>query len=100
MQRFFDTPVQVMFSDPDNEGKWLVGIAHGDEIICACCGGIFEIDEIESIHTYKNWIDIVDAITGGEVPESLAYILHDELMEADALLEEEENFEANSKNLS
>lgn len=100
MQRFFDTPVQVMFSDPDNEGKWLVGIAHRDEIICACCGGIFEIDEIESIHTYKNWIDIVDAITGGEVPESLAKILHNELMEADALLEEEENFEANSKNLS
>ena len=51
-------------------------------------GGIFEIDEIESIHTYKHWIDIIDAIAGGEIPESLVKII----MEADALLEEEENY--------
>ena len=96
MKVFYDKPTQVMFSDPDHRGEWLVGIAYSDVIICACCGGVFETDEIEAIHPYEDWIDIVDTISGGEVPESLATLM----AEADALLEEEENFEANSKNLS
>ena len=96
MKRFFDTPKQVVFSDPDNAGKWQVGIAYQDEIICACCGGLFEIEEIDIIHAYADWVDIATEIVGGELPESFI----DELNKADALLEEEDNLESETKNLS
>ena len=33
------------------------GIAYNDEVICACCGGIFELDEIEILEEYEDWID-------------------------------------------
>ena len=46
MNNYFDGPKQVMFADPDNEGKWLIGIAYKNEIICACCGCVFEIEDI------------------------------------------------------
>ncbi len=74
---YFDEPTQVMFADPDNEGEWLVGIAYKDEIICACCGGVFEIADIleavsegeQAIYPYKDWADISDGICGGCFPE-------------------------------
>ena len=42
---FFETPTQVKFWDPDG-GHYTAGIAYKDEIICGCCGGVFEIEEI------------------------------------------------------
>lgn len=96
MKRFYDEPKQVVFSDPDNAGKWQVGIAYRDEIICACCGGIFEIEEIDIIHAYNDWVDIATEIVGGELPESFV----EEMNKTDALLEEEESFEIEFKNLS
>lgn len=41
----FDEPTMVKFYDPESR-DWHGGIAYGDEIICACCGGILEIAEI------------------------------------------------------
>ena len=77
----FSTPKQVVFADTDNIGEWLTGIAYNDVIICACCGGVFEIDEIcelataagiqEPIYSYSEWIDISDDIDGGELPDGL-----------------------------
>ena len=42
---FFETPTQVKFWDVDG-GHYTAGIAYKNEIICGCCGGIFEIEEI------------------------------------------------------
>ena len=74
---YFDEPKQVMFADPDEKGEWLVGIAYKDEIICACCGGVFEIADIlevvpegeQAIYPYDDWVDISDEVCGGCFPE-------------------------------
>ena len=78
---YFDRPTQVMFADPDNPGNWLSGIAYRDEIICGCCGGVFEIYDVikmacESgvnwaIHEYHTWNDLANEIIGGKLPETL-----------------------------
>ena len=75
---YFEKPTQIVFEDPDNPGEWLIGIAYRDEAICACCGGVFNLDEIENnktgekgIHSYIYWEDLSDAIYGGELPEGL-----------------------------
>ena len=74
---YFDEPKQVMFADPDNEGEWLVGIAYKDEIICACCGGVFEVADVleavpegeQAIFPYEDWADISTEICGDCFPE-------------------------------
>ena len=80
---YFDRPKQVVFADPDNAGEWICGIAYGYEIICVCCGGVFDIDDVIemaredgvkcAIYEYEDWIDIADEIVGGELPSGLAY---------------------------
>lgn len=42
---FFTTPTQVKFYDSANK-KYLGGIAYKNEIICGCCGSVFEISNI------------------------------------------------------
>ena len=79
---YFDNPTQVIFADPDNTGSWLVGIAYCENIICACCGGVFEIDEVIemahedgikcAIYEYSNWAPFSDEIYGGVLPIGLA----------------------------
>ena len=73
----FDIPTQVVFYDHDGD-CWKSGIAYGGIIICACCGGVIEIDEIyefapaeivQPIFPYHNWCDITDDIIGGEMPD-------------------------------
>ena len=81
MKTYFERPKQVVFADPDNPGEWLVGIAHRDEIICACCGGVFEIDEVinmaiedgvtNPIYEYEDWVDIAYEIAGDGLPIGL-----------------------------
>lgn len=54
----------VMFKDPD--GEILGGIMVDDKyIICGCCGGVFEVDEVTIIKSLA-WINISDAILGDE----------------------------------
>ena len=65
----FERPTQVVFIDP-NDGQTMAGIAYGDEIICGCCGGIFEVAEVEHIFQYDNWVELTDTIIGGEYPEN------------------------------
>jgi hypothetical protein len=65
----FDVPTQVKFFEGTS---WTYGIAYGTEIICGCCGGIFEIDDIQEYQEELNepviqrleWIDITDSIGG------------------------------------
>ena len=75
--KYFDKPTQVVFYDVDGD-NWKSGIAYCGEIICACCGGVIEIDEIyefapaeiaKPIFPYHSWCDITDDIIGGEMPE-------------------------------
>ena len=80
---YFERPKQVVFADPENPGEWLVGIAFHHNIICACCGGVFDIDEVielahedgrnQAIYPYEDWVDITDEIAGGCLPEGLEY---------------------------
>jgi len=78
-KKYFYVPTQVMFFDPDSDGNWIAGIAYKDEIICGCCGGIFEISELyemfapddtQLIYEFADWLDISDEIKGGELPEN------------------------------
>ena len=75
--KYFDKPTQVVFYDVDGD-TWKSGIAYCGEIICACCGGAIEIDEIyefapaeiaQPIFPYHSWCDITEDIIGGEMPE-------------------------------
>lgn len=79
----FNVPTQCLFVDPYSDGKekpsFLSGIAFGDQVICACCGGVFEIDDLEevaseygmeqAIFPYHEWIDLTDEIIGDELPD-------------------------------
>ena len=74
--KYFDFPRQVKFFCPDtvNEVRFENGIAYGDEIICACCGAIFKIDEVitdagfagipetEAIVEYRMWVNFSEYI--------------------------------------
>ena len=81
--KFYEKPKQVMFADPENPGDWLVGIAFHDSIICSCCGGVFEIEDVvkqaqedgvvNPIYEYEDWSDLTDDITGDMLPEGLEY---------------------------
>ena len=88
--KYFDVPTQVVFYDADGD-TWKSGIAYGGIIICACCGGVIEIDEIyefapaeiaQPIFPYHNWCDITEDIIGGEMPDAWCEI-YDPIDEAE-----------------
>ena len=72
---YFNAPKQVMFAllEVDGNLEWYAGIAYKDEVICSCCGSVFEIKELvenaeafglkEAIYPYEDWISFADAIT-------------------------------------
>lgn len=72
---YFEVPTQVKFRDVDGD-QYIGGIAYRNEIICGCCGGIFDITEIYELATdtleedpiviYDNWVDISNEICGEE----------------------------------
>ena len=76
MNKYFDEPKQVVFADPDNEGAWLIGIAYKNEIICACCGSIFEIEDVvnsvedpeKAIFPYLYWKELDNEIKDDRDP--------------------------------
>ena len=70
-QTYFDVPTQVAWFE---ESGYCAGIAYGDEIICACCGGVTEIDEvieltpidITPVVPYEDWISFNKEIIGDD----------------------------------
>lgn len=42
---YFSVPMQVRVEDPDTDG-FVYGIAYHEVLICACCGGIFSLEEL------------------------------------------------------
>ena len=66
------TPVQVMFYDGE---AMSAGILFGEQIICGCCGGIFDVydvvtmaqDEgVDAIRLFDTWVDVSDEIKGSD----------------------------------
>ena len=59
----------VFIGDPN---EILGGIAIFDDndclvkVICGCCGGVLEPEDVEIIHVYENWVDLVDTILGSD----------------------------------
>ena len=60
IKHFYENPTQVLFWEPE-ENDYIGGIAYGDVIICGCCGGAIEIEDI------YNRVEI-DRESGVEVP--------------------------------
>lgn len=45
-------------------GGILITEGNDQYIICGCCGGVFEIEDVEIVEEFPNWIDISDSIIG------------------------------------
>ena len=68
-QTYFDIPTQVAWFD---DNHYCAGIAYGDEVICACCGGVTSIEEIiefapsgvAPIVAYRDWMNFEEEIIG------------------------------------
>ena len=65
-------PVQVMFYDGES---MCAGIMLGEHIICGCCGGLFEVEDIvemaradgeDAIRLFDTWADLSDEIRGDD----------------------------------
>ena len=65
---YYDIPTQVRFWVDDEEGTGVgthTGIAYHNQIICACCGGIFLLDDDDKtveILKEMNWVDFSEYI--------------------------------------
>ena len=65
---YFSIPTQVRVEDPDDCGSWFYGIAYHDILICACCGGVFELEALNedglAIEILGNglWVDFSEYI--------------------------------------
>lgn len=46
MKTFYDIPTQVKYREKGSNYWDVYGIAYRDELICACCGGITELEEL------------------------------------------------------
>ena len=60
---------QIAFKVRYEEADVIGGIGYFEndklvKVICGCCGGTFEPDEVTLISTYDNWIDLADTILG------------------------------------
>lgn len=54
---------QVLFRDEEN--NLCAGIRLEDgRILCGCCGGILEPEEITIVKVFKDWVNISNAIAG------------------------------------
>ena len=66
-QTWFDVPTQVAWFE---DNHYCAGIAYGDEVICACCGGVESIEEIiefapsgvAPIVAYDTWVNVHEEI--------------------------------------
>ena len=56
------TAKQVLFVVPDENDPHMGILIDRDYIICAECGGVFEVDEVFIIKTYHVWVNFEDEI--------------------------------------
>lgn len=65
MKLYYNKPTQVKFMD--YFGTIHTGIAYKDEIICACCGGVYEIEDLllrrpQEVKELEFWVDFTHEI--------------------------------------
>ena len=60
MKNYYKNPVQVIFSY--NGEEYLAGIAFHDWVICACCGGLLDMAEVEILEVFEEWVDLSQKI--------------------------------------
>lgn len=53
---------QVLFVDPNENDPHMGILIDHDYIICAECGGVFEVDEVLIIKTYDFWVNFENEI--------------------------------------
>ena len=55
---------QIKFIDKEAEGQEVFGgiLLDDGRVICACCGGVFEPDEVEIIEVYEDWVNFSEEI--------------------------------------
>lgn len=65
MKKFFEEPTQVAFVDTTDFNEEIrYGIAYKNEIICGCCGAIFEIGGHAKVLEELPWISLEEEIKG------------------------------------
>lgn len=61
---------QIKFGDLENKTTHGGILMDDGNVICGCCGGVYEADEMgttwEIIKVYKTWIDLTEEIIGDE----------------------------------
>ena len=74
-------PAQVMFYDGEDMSA---GILFGEQIICGCCGSVFDVYEVvtmaqddmssaeNAICLFVNWVDVSSEIRGSEADVTTA----------------------------
>ena len=58
---FYHKPTQLRVEDPDNKDGYLYGIGYHNIFICGCCGGVFELEELneDGLEIIElDWVDI------------------------------------------
>ena len=65
MKRYYERPTQVRWFDSVQK-RWIGGIAYKNELVCGCCGGVYELDEFEEGEVVElgNWVNIEEEIRG------------------------------------
>lgn len=48
----------AIYEEDEKREKYLINV------ICGCCGGMLEPEDVEIIEEYPSWIDLVDTIIG------------------------------------
>lgn len=61
MKNFYEKPTQVAFME-DEDCSVSYGIAFRDTVICACCGGVFELPEVEIVKEFNWWVPFQEEI--------------------------------------
>lgn len=65
MEKFYNVPTQVAFIYPDDASKEIsYGIAYKNEIICGCCGNVFELGDYIEVLEELPWISLREEIEG------------------------------------
>ena len=65
---------QVLFKGDHPDGVQAGIQLENGFVICACCGGVFEPDEIEILHVFDYWVDFSEWIGDPDLTE---YRKHD-----------------------
>lgn len=79
MKVWYDVPTQVCFWDLDNQ-CWVGGIAYQDQLICLCCGGVMDLNEMKEgyelfedipampVREFRKWVSLSDECIGDMMP--------------------------------